>query len=240
MKVASIQDFKPITNRVLVKIDSRFTDHIKLTEDFTLAIDTSFEPEKHTTTYGTVAAIPESLSYGSEQHHMPWKTSVEIEVGDTVYFTWDAIVVAFGKVKPGVVQVEGDPSIYVIMKYSQLTLAVRNENIIMLNGYCLIEEVKIIDLPSHLVDSEMKSFLALPGSVAKKVSAKFGRVICIGSSNQAYDGDRHYDDPSVEVGQLVMFESFANIPIQYNLHADLIGKKVLYKIQRRYLVAIIE
>lgn len=240
MKVASLQDFRPIANRVLVKIDSRFTDHIKLTDDLTLAIDTSFEPEKHTTTYGTIAAVPDSLSYGSEQHHMPWDTRIETAVGDTVYFTWDAIVVAFGKVKPGVVQVEGDPAIYVIMKYSQLTLAVRDEQIIMLNGYCLIEEVKIVDLPKHLVGEEMKSFLALPGTMAKKVSAKLGKVVAIGSSNLAYDGDRHYDDPSVKVGQLVMFESFANIPIQYNLHADLIGKKILYKIQRRYLVAIIE
>ena len=240
MKVASIEHFRPLANRVLVKIDKRFTNSIRLTDECDLIIDTSFEPEKHTTTYGTVIALPSALTYGSEQHHMPWKTSIETKVGDTVYFTWDAVVVAFGKTNPGVVQVEGDDSIYVIMKYQQLTLAVRDPFIIMLNGYCLIEEIKVSDLPSSLKDKNLLSSLSAPSTVTHKVSAKFGRVIAVGLCNQAYDGDKHFDDDSVQAGQLVQFESFANIPIQYGLHADLLGNKVLYKIQRRHLIAIIE
>jgi len=239
MKISSLNNFKPLPNLVLVKIDSKFTDSIKLTDEFELKIDTSFEPEKHATTFGTVCSFPDRLTYGPEQRHMPWETSMEIMHGDVVYFTWDAVVVAFGTAKPSVVQVDGDNSIYIIMKYQQLTLAVRGESIIMLNGYTLIEELKIVDLPDDLKSSDMVSRLLMPNTVSKKVSARYGRVVSVGSCNTAYDGDKHYDDPLVKVGDLVAFESFANIPIQYNMHANLIGDKILYKIQRRHLIAVI-
>jgi co-chaperonin GroES (HSP10) len=239
MDIASIKDFKPLANRVLVKINQRFTDIVQLAPNVDIKIDTSFEPEKHTITYGTVVAVPDTLTYGPLAHHMPWETICEVNIGDKVYFTWDAIITAFGKTNPGVVKVTGSSDIYIIMKYSQLTLKVVDDEIIMLNGYCLIEELKVSDLPKELQDETLKSKILLPKFVERRKSIMFGKVLKTGRENTKYDNDRYSDSVSVQVGDLVVFEIFANVKVQSEIHNDLMGDKILYKIQRRHLIAVI-
>lgn len=239
MKLPSIEGYKPINNRVLVKIDQRFTDIIRIKsglDTVNLKISTIFEPEKHTITYGTVVAVPDKISFSVSE----WKTDLEVAVGDTVYFSWDAVAVAYGK-QGFIIEVDGD--IYINVRYAQLTLKVDkilSQDLVMLNGYCLIEGLEEKDLPEALRDKKLQSDKILLSSTVKRKPSRFGRVLKVGSANRGYDNPTYSDDVPVEEGDIVCYPGFADVAVQYEMHADLIGKKNLFKIQRRFLLAVIK
>ena len=84
-------------NYILIRLD-RDNDFIKLENGSTLYIDTSFEPEKHATVIGEVFGIPKKLTYtGKPNIGMPWKTPLQIKIGDKVIVHYLAIVNAFRK-----------------------------------------------------------------------------------------------------------------------------------------------
>ncbi len=71
-------------NNVMIELDPE-NDHIKMKTGGEIYLDTSYEPDKHVTTTGTVRAIPTSLRFDPENpSYMPWDTDMEIKIGDRV------------------------------------------------------------------------------------------------------------------------------------------------------------
>ncbi len=237
MKISSIESVKPMTNKVLVRIESRYINTIKV-GDQEISLDTSFEPEQHTTSKGVVVAVCDKLTHGKDGNKMPWETDIEIIPGDQVYFSWMAVDRAFGR-DAMILQQENQTGeeVYIHVDYTDLTLAVRGGNIIMLNGYCLVEPILESDLPECL---GKMSFLEVTTAAKKRLSPTWGRIVSTGSCNKSYVGGIYHDDDCVYEGQIIAFVSNSNIPLQYDIHSDLIGNKTLYKIQRRYMLAAIQ
>jgi co-chaperonin GroES (HSP10) len=241
MQITSIENYKCLTNRVLIEIESRYNDRIKFGEnDFYL--DTSYEPEMHTVCKGRITAVCDKLRTGKMSNDMEWQTTVNVKPGDEVYFSWMAVDRAFndqtyfvlandiGELKKRVVHI---PAFY-----SDLTLAVVGEEIIMLNGYILIQALAFEDLPPEI--QGCKTTLILTGKARKKESTSWGRVVRVGEANSSYVNPTYSDNCAVAEGDIVLFAKDSDIAVQYDLHADLLGKQKLFKIQRRYLLAKIE
>jgi len=237
MKINSIDHIKMLPNKVLVKIEKQFNDEIKFA-DGKLLIDVSFEPERNTVTKGIVYKVCESLIFGKGAG-MEWDTDIEIREGDEVYLSWMAVDAAFKTQSYFVTEDKGSGEgnkiqVYIIADYSYLTLCIRDQKVIMLNGYCLIEPLNNEDLPS-VIKKKLSENIIIPNSV-KKVSSVWGRVIKAGHPNKQYLSDVYYDD-NIKEGDLVAFQKGSNVPLQYNMHADFMGKREFYKIQRRYILA---
>ena len=239
IKISSLDAVKPMTNKVLVRILSRYTDEITIGET-SLKLDTTFEPEMHTTAKGTIVKVCDKLSFGKEEYKMPWLTDIEVRQGDKVYFSWMAVNNAFER--DGVillldndVREDGKIPMYIIVDYAQLTVAVRGRDVIPLNGYCLVEPVAERDLPD-----EVKSIHSslITEHADSRTSPTWGKVYKTGSPNKAYIPDI-FADAEVSEGDYVTFQKNSDIPLQYDLHADFDGRRTFYKIQRRYMMAVI-
>jgi len=172
-------------------------------------------------------------------YDMTLNTERQAEEGDTVYFTWMAVANAFAnnEVIPDIS--EGKVHrVFIPAFYSDLTLVVRENEITMLNGYILVEPMTMEELPENL--SGLKTNILIVSSVRKKKSPYWGRVVQVGKSNEKYLEDVYSDNVDVAPGDIVMFFKNADVSVQFDLHADLIGKKPLFKIQRRHLLAKLE
>lgn len=233
-----IENYKMLTNRVLIEIESRFNDHIKV-GDSKLYLDTSYEPERHTASKGKLVKVCKNLRFGRQMNDMEWQTKIEAEEGNTVYFTWMAVANAFAnnEVIPDISEGKVHRA-FIPAFYSDLTLAVRDDKITMLNGYILVEPLTMEELPDNL--SGIKTNILIVSSVRKKKSPSWGRVVQVGKPNEKYLEDVYSDNVNVAPGDIVMFFKNADVSVQFDLHADLIGKKPLFKIQRRHLLAKLE
>jgi hypothetical protein len=96
-----------------------------------------------------------------------------------------------------------------VIPYSRLILSVRNEEIIMLNGYCLMDEV---------VDKTRVEGLML--EVGDFVNKRMGIVTHNGSNNSYYIGTEQVD-AEVEVGDKVVLNGNFFGYLEDNLFAEL-------------------
>lgn len=242
MLVDSIKGFTPLGNNILVSIDKRFSDEILLdgpNGKLVLRLDCSFDPEMHSRTFGTVSAVPAQFK---RKQGDDWYSDLEVSVGDKVFFSFNAVSVAFGKTgNPLIVREGPEKGLYINIPYSQLTAKIKEDGSPqMLNGFCLIEPVAAEDLPVGIQPKEVKSKIILAPKATKRRPLSIGRVHSVGSPVVYVNSRSYFDDENVKPGQLVAFDPFSNVSIQYELHASLVGKKAFYKIQRRWLQAVIE
>jgi hypothetical protein len=79
-------------NYILIKLDPE-NKSIKLSSGMELYIDQSFDPEKHATVTGVVWGVPERLLWaGKPNVGLPWKTNLEVKVGDKVIMYYLSII----------------------------------------------------------------------------------------------------------------------------------------------------
>jgi len=201
---------KTINNKVFVKLPIE-NDKIKTKSGAVIYIDTSFEQEKHTDIICEVITPPEKFDYvvGGEKRH--WNTEIEIKQGDVV---WTNYIMIRSNLETGAYIKEGD-DIYMFIDYDTLVLAKREDEIIMLNGFCLVEPVEE-DVKSNLLLNKKK---------------KYGKIVKLANPNKEYKNKALTDNVNVKVGDIISFDKFADIPVEYGMHKTL--DKEYWKIQRR-------
>lgn len=130
------------SNGVIVEITERSIDkvtkggiYIGHHEDVVFAEGEGSHEADVAEVWGTLVAQPEELYYNkSYTDYMPWETAIETKPGDTVWFEYMASVncdvLVWGKRR------------FYVLKYSDLYVAKRGEEIIPLNGFCLCEPIK--------------------------------------------------------------------------------------------------
>ena len=119
--IDTIEGFKPLNNFVLLG-NPTSTEKIG-----GLFIDTTYKPEDHVEIINEVIAVPERLKFNE------WETEMQLKVGDKVWVNYLSII------KGERVQVGGE--VYVLVPYEKIILTKRGDDLVMLNGYVLIEPV---------------------------------------------------------------------------------------------------
>jgi hypothetical protein len=221
---------------VLIKLDPEY-DSIKLKNGFELYVDTSFDPEKHATVTGEIYGLPSHLQYtGKPNVGMPWLTPMELKFGDTVILFYLAVMNALDKRNPRYI-VEGRDR-YVIISYENIYSIVRDEKLIPINGYCLIEPCKNPEIEAQR--ERMTKMGLTPITLAKENpnGVVYGIVRHMGIPNRRYIDEGHSDDGvDIAVGDTVVMKKISDIPLQYNLHQRVEQGKPLYRVQRRSIFA---
>jgi hypothetical protein len=116
------------------------------------------------------------------------------------------------------------------------------ETIIPLNGYCIIEPTGNEECEE--IEKKLKKIgLRMPEYVMKKNSVKYGIVKYVGKPNKEYwwngKSARDTDDGcDIKIGDKIIMRRSADIPLEYEHHASLEGRKRFFRVQRRYITAI--
>lgn len=238
MIVDSLENFKPLFNWVLIKPD---WDGQSITRPYEvkgpdgtvkIEIDASYEREKNACCTGVVVKVPEGKPYfnpADPTKSMEWVTDFEIQEGDKVIFGYFAFTEAFRDSDIRWVKCNGE--IYILVFYGLMYLAQRGEEVIMLNGYTLIEPVQ----------DEVATNLFLPSHLKRSTNKQRGIVRYLGSLNREYSNHRYPpDDDSLQVGYLITMDRYCNIPLEYDLWRTFGDKEVkLWRVQRTFISAII-
>lgn len=160
---------KSFQNFIIFKTDTLFDDKVKFKGigGRELFVDPTFDPAVHVRIYGEVVNLPlrlsESIPISQEHRGIPsyheqspykYKTVSDVErevrIGDRIYFHFNTIK------QHNFVRVDGvDPDRvwFIKVRYDQVICAVRDGQIIMIGGHCLIdpdfESWKDISIPSY-------------------------------------------------------------------------------------------
>lgn len=172
----------------------------------------------HVARYGTVERRPWWLfnrkQYGwGMDWEFPFKCDTLVE-GDTVYF---GLMESFSC---PVIKVGTD--IYYLVKFSEIILVKRGEEIIPLNGYVLVEEY----------NETAKSKIIIV-DFSKKQNKKRGIVRYIGVPNTRYRHDEAQDAENISVGDIVNFRMNLWTEVEDERYQTL-GKGLGY-VQRRWI-----
>jgi len=238
MILDSIENFKPKFNWILIKPDwngQEITRPYEVTGPdgkLSIQIDTSYEPEKNACCTGTVVKIPEGQPYfnpSDPTKSMEWVTDFEVQEGDKVIFGYFAFTEAFRDADPRWIKVNGE--IYILVFYGLMYLARRGDDVIMLNGYTLIEPVQ----------DEVATKLFLPSHIKRSTNKQRGIVRYMGSLNREYSNHRYTpDDDSLQVGDLVTMDRYCNIPLEYSMWSTFDKNKTYFRVQRTFISGIIK
>ncbi len=225
-------------NHILIKLDPE-NNFFKLKDGTSLYLDTSFEPEKHATVTGEVFGIPSNLYYsGIPNIGMPWKTSMEIKIGDSVVIHYLAVLNAFRKEMYKAI-IEGDDK-YVFISYQSIFAIVREGNIIPINGYCLIEPVEDPEWLRTKMRIIKSGLIPLEKDNKTNTHVVYGKVRYCGKPNEDYVD--HHTDQGVDIspGDIVIMKRISDLPLEYDMHAKIDGGKKYWRTQRRNILSVYE
>lgn len=218
IQLDGLDNFKPINNSVLVRIDDR---HDKITHGtLTLHLDTSFEVGKHAANKGVVIKVPDKFVYSEKPlpNTGEWDTEIEVEENDLVYFDY------LTGIECSKIECKGE--LYYVLPYHVLYVARRGEAVIPLNGYVLCSPI--------IKEEGYKDFKF------ERENPKYAIVEYAGSCNKRYRQKRYYDDPEVRVGCKIVYGLPVNLFLEQEEHSSFNGTKRYKIVQRRHLTGIME
>jgi len=93
-------------------------------------------------------------------------------------------------------------------------------NVVMLNGYCLVQPVE---------QQYQSSTLIIPDYLKKVSNKKKVRVCYNGSNNKRYGADI-YQDADVKAGDIVVIDKYTDIPLEYTETFN--GKEKYWRVQK--------
>lgn len=226
MKITNLEQIKPLNNQVLIRPLKDNDQYLCKDGKTKLYVDTTYHPEYHTCVIGEVISTPVNLIYNKKnQETMEWKTEIEIQKGDIVYYDIYWAVNSLTTMNPRWVEQDGKK--YIFIPYQDLILAKRNNEIIMLNGYCLVEPIDKDFNTNIIIPDMMKGHDEIRGKVAK-----------IGSCNTEYINKIYSDDKNVKEGDFIIMDKCCDIEVEYDLHRTL--DKKYWRVQRRNMICVIK
>ncbi|MBK5202114.1 MAG: hypothetical protein JJE45_00130 [Prolixibacteraceae bacterium] len=222
---------RTLNNLILIKLGKE-NDTVR-----GLFVDTTFDPERHTTVTGTIFGLPSHLYYSGEPNKgMPWQTPLEAKIGDGVIVYYLSIVNALKPKESRCIIEDGER--FVLIPYQFIYAIIRDEKIIPANGYVLIEP---IEDPAITHDKERMAKLNMELIITEKRNSKeviYGRVKYAGIANRQYVDEGSSDEGvDIAVDDVVVIRKSNDIPLQYDLHAKIDGGAKYYRVQRRNLLA---
>lgn len=258
-----LENFVPISNWILIKPNRGEEEYI-LSGGMKIQIDISYNREQHAPVTGTVIAVPKTIFPASPGVvGMQWDVDMELQRGDVIAYSYLAAMGALEPHEGRIIMCEGQP--YFMVPYEEVFVAKRfylseeaqfevqngkmkfsefsdiyqsdfkNPLIIPVNGYCLIEPVE------ESVELKIGSLIMDQVDASKNASSRYGRVVypSKGLIRKYIDGDGHPDTDQIKTGDYIAFDRASDLLCEYDLHASLDGKKKFYRIQRRYIQAIV-
>lgn len=188
--------------------------------------------------YGTVVKQPKEFYFKRGTSYSPsWKTTIETEIGDLVWFN--------PLVAVNCTEIHVNQRTYKLIPYEDLFVAKRVDSrdeitvrfydnepfyeiVVCLNGYCIVERVK------------QKSLSSMDVLSSKKTDESRGIIKYCGSCNLEYENKRWTDFVDLRAGDEVLFaKSHKPIPLEhksYNAHFD--NGKLYYAVQRRFITMV--
>jgi len=245
-------------NYVLVKPDKNLT-HYKFDGGAELFARTDINPQNFWSVTGTVLSVPENLIYNGHKTNALKKlhpkfthnrfivkklqdlnkvscsfdTPIEVVEGDKVYFHY--IQHDECQEDGRIVEIDGDPCYFI--PYDQLYLVKREKDVVMLNGYVLVEP---IGYQHH--DLYSTSGLKIkPTTEVGEDKPGYGKVRYTGSLNNGYLGYREWvkDADVVNPGDMILFKRLSDVPLEFRYLETFDGLNRFYLMQRRDIYAII-
>lgn len=223
-------EFQTRGNYVLIE-PSRGNDEIILPSGLKLYIDITFEKEKHAVTTGTIIKTPKYLVFNRKRAAVSVEFDVDMTLlpGDKVFFHY---LVSENCIKDGRYY-EVDGRIYFMVKYDRIFCAKRGDEVVMVNGWVLVEPVE---------EDVYKTNLILPEYLKKQVSQKEGIVKYVGPAVRSYffEPEIVENDKDAKPGDRILFSPNSDIPLEYDLHASFEGKKKYFRMQRKDIFGVLE
>jgi len=215
-------------NFVLVEVESLFHDKVIFKDGRKLLIDTTYEPDKHNQVSGIVHTVPDSLYFNTSdmEFSMEYDIPMELKKGDKVFFHYLQVTAAIKKELTLTI----DGKLHIFIRYDQCFCSIRDEDIVMLNGWMLLEPFGNEDrITSDVINVDLPFHRTKPHPLK-------GEIAHIGIPVNKYLWSKHETDDDVEVskGDKVMFLPFSDIPLEYGLHQTL--DKLYYRVQRKDLL----
>jgi hypothetical protein len=253
-----LKRFKPVSNMILVK-PNRGNDEI-LVGDHKLYLDISFNREVHSPVMGAIVAVPAQLN----PKQMQWDVDMEARPGDVAWYSYLAAQCALAPEMGRMIMCDGE--VYFLIPYEEVFVVKRTcsmfqsaveitagryshvhvigmdqasadvVTILPVNGYCLVEPVE--EKEEWKIG---KLVLERPEMSKGFHSARYGKVahVSTGLIRKYNDGDGIPDQDLVRPGDYICFDTACDLIVEYDLHAQLEGKKMFYRMQRRYIHATI-
>lgn len=242
-----------LNNYVLIKLYS--TDKIKTKSGLEfIAPLPRFQnnEEEYKPLRGEVVKVPERLIFIQGNHaQMPWDCDMELQVGDDVIIKRPALSMALGNDHPSFYIENGD--LFVLIKYNELVCAIRNKQIIMLNGFLLVEPIE-----KELAKTEIPGFEY--AQQEKKNSSLYGTIAHIGKPNREYhitkdakgqdvftptkypwirteNGEVKMDMVDLKVGDKIQFAKAGDIKVEQDLFQIL--PKPYFRMPRTKVIAVV-
>ena len=159
---------------------------------------------------GVVERVPPFLTPDGDV--MAWETPIDLEVGDSVYFDYMDSINSTSFVC--------DEDEYRLIPYSSCYVAIRGEEMICLNGYCLFEDIH--EKKHRLSTSE--TLVELRGKVYQVATPV------------VYSNTIYTDDIEIKVGDTVTFrKQFSRVYLERQKHLQTLDVKP-FRAQRREII----
>jgi co-chaperonin GroES (HSP10) len=229
---------KPLNNMVLVK-PRILNDKIILNDGKELYIDTTYEVEKHQNIICDVIEIPDKLFFTRKKSYttMPWDIDIEIQPGDVAYCFYLAIQNAIENKYDSRCFIE-DGEVYLLIRYDNIFMVLRGDQVIMCNGYVLVEGTKVEYRKE--IQKLLDIGLTYPGNLESKGKTNYGIVRYIGAAPRMHLEKEFTSEGDLKVGDEVIFDNHADIPLEYEVHQTFMKGKDIYRIKRKDILAVIE
>ena len=238
----NIEDIEIDRNYVLIKITAD-TSKIKVA-DTELFIDTSWKEQFHAPTFGEVVALPNRLVFDKRKNvnggwldgqSVPFKTDIEVEIGDTVHFHYNSTFNA----KNYELLFSENKEEYFITEYQSLFFADKGDSVRMLNGYIAV------DIPKDESNSgKLSSGIILVDTRASDKAKSWGRgtVVFADTPNTDYLDWSGTDEREADigVGDEIAFVASKMSKFGQDMHIGNDKMKGLYRLQRKDVLYKIE
>ena len=193
---SELERLRPTSNNVLIKCDR--ASYMGSTRPSGIVLPlTPFgnSPMCEVGCWGYVIQNPSKLFYNREypDESMAWLTDIETIAGDRVLYNYHSAYTALGKLADPV-NAESNPSyitcgedLYILLRYSDIILAKRDEELVMFNGYILCEPIG---------EEKLSAFknIILPDHMRDRMSYKYAKVYKLGSRNKEYLNEAYCPD----------------------------------------------
>jgi len=237
LTLEQLKSYRAINNQVLIKI-TRKQNEIEYGK-LKLYYDASYDDFRNAVVTGTVVAVPEKLKFGPDGIHN--HTTMDLKEGDSVWFHYMAFVNAMpgeNQADKKYYKIKGEDYYCILVKYDSIFVAKRDQEVIPLNGYCLIEPQEGEDI--------WKSDIIQQTQITKtfyKHSLTYGTIRYLGSPITKYANKAiPADDDILKVGDKVAIDHACDIPLEVELHQTFKDKpnQIFYRVLRKDILGIIE
>ena len=192
-------------NCVLVEVERFMYNKIKTSNGIELFVDNTHTISNYAVRSGVLTKLPERLIFWHENKlsGMPWETEIEAKVGDRVWF--------YGMSAHSGEKIMCNGKKYIIMRYEDLYVAKRGDDVICLNGNVVLDVLTV-----------MQKALSYEKVY---VDPNFAKVAYIGSCNKKYEASYTDDDPDIKKGMTVCITGLVARRLEIEPYLDFDGNE---------------